>query len=206
MTITLNRFGGLEGIAKQGTAFLFFFVCLASATVHASTQSLVYREQVISIDGNDHVVHIPEGYELELLTTALDEPRLLRFADNGDLFIGSKSGHVYRLAPPYTQPEVFVTLFGYPHSVAFRKNEILIARTNGVYHAPHHPGEKKLNSDDVKLLAALPGGGGHNSRTVAVGPDGRIYLSLGLSGNCSDQYLDDSYPFNDRRLIFLFFK
>ena len=45
---------------------------------------------------------MPKGYRLELLTSALDGPRLLTFAPNGDLFIGSKSGKVYRLAPPYT--------------------------------------------------------------------------------------------------------
>ncbi len=159
----------------------------------------VYQEQLITVAGTQRAVQVPAGFRLELLTAALDSPRLLTFAGNGDLFIGSKSGHVYRLPPPYTAPEVLVSLFGYPHSVAFRPDEILIARTNGLYHAPYRPGQNKLNPDAVKLLAALPGGGGHDSRTVAVGPDGRVYLSIGLSGNCSDQYLDASYPFNDRR-------
>jgi glucose/arabinose dehydrogenase len=49
------------------------------------------------------------------------------------------------------------------------------------------------------LLAPLPGGFGHNSRTVAIGPDGRIYLSLGISGNCSDQYLGATHPFVTQR-------
>jgi hypothetical protein len=46
----------------------------------------------------------------------------------------------------------------------------------------------------------LPSGdGGHTSRTVRVGPDGRVYVSLGISGNCSNQYLGKDYPFVDRR-------
>ena len=48
------------------------------------------------------------------------------------------------------------------------------------------------------LLAPLPTGG-HRSRTVAIGPDGRIYLALGISGNCADEYLDAGYPFDKRR-------
>jgi glucose/arabinose dehydrogenase len=172
--------------------------CIAVAA-QASPQQLTYHEQVLSLDGERRTVQVPKGFELELLTAALDGPRLLTFSANGDLFIGSKSGRVYRLPPPYTSPEVLVTLDGYPHSVAFRKNEILIARTNGLYRAAYHPGQKRVEPDAVTLLAALPGGGGHNSRTVAVGPDGRVYLSLGISHNCSDQYLDDSYPFEDRR-------
>jgi len=179
-------------------AVLCLFPGLFTST-QASTERLAYRDQTISFDGEHRTVRVPEGYRLELLTADLDEPRLLSFSGNGDLFIGSKAGYIYRLPPPYTSPEVFLTLHGYPHSVAFRKNEILIARTNGLYVAPYKPGQKKLDHDAVKLLAALPGGFGHNSRTVAVGPDGRVYVSLGISNNCSDQYLDDSYPFNKRR-------
>lgn len=58
----------------------------------------------------------------------------------------------------------------------------------------------------MELLAALPGRvedldhrSDHLSRTVRVGPDGRIYASLGHRGNCGDQFLDDSYAFDDRR-------
>ena len=181
---------------KLGLLLLF---CLSMAIAQASTERLVYQEQSITLDGERYTARVPKGYRLELLTDALDGPRLLTFADNGDLFIGSKSGNVYRVPPPYTAPQVLVKLGGYPHSVAFRKDEILIARTDGLYHAPYKPGQEKLSADAVKLLAALPGGGGHNSRTVGVGPDGRVYASLGISSNCSDQYLGEPYPFDDRR-------
>lgn len=172
---------------------------MAGPLVQAGTEPLAYTEQAFTHDGKHHVVMVPRGFRLELLTAKLDGPRLLTFAPNGDLFIGSRSGNVYRLPPPYNRPEVLIKLSDYPHSVAFRNNEILIARTDGLYHAPYRSGQKKLAPEAIKLLAALPGGGGHNSRSVAVGPDGRIYLSLGISGNCSDQYLDESYPFEQRR-------
>jgi glucose/arabinose dehydrogenase len=45
----------------------------------------------------------------------------------------------------------------------------------------------------------LPGGWGHNSRTVHIGPDHRVYVSLGISRNCSNQYLDPGYGFANRR-------
>jgi glucose/arabinose dehydrogenase len=34
---------------------------------------------------------------------------------------------------------------------------------------------------------------------VRLGPDGRVYLSLGITGNCSDEYLGAHYRFDDRR-------
>ncbi|MEK7191867.1 MAG: sugar dehydrogenase, partial [Pseudomonadota bacterium] len=127
---------------------LLLFSGLAMAA-HAATDALVYENQTLVLDGVRVQARVPKGYRLELLTSALDGPRLLTFAPNGDLFIGSKSGKVYRLAPPYTIPQVLVTLDGYPHSVAFRKDEILIARTNGLYRAPYKPGQAKLAPETV---------------------------------------------------------
>jgi glucose/arabinose dehydrogenase len=92
-----------------------------------------------------------------------------------------------------------VRLPDYPHSVAFRDGEILIACTEGLFRASYRPGQEQIPKASVERLASLPGGGGHSSRTVGVGPDGRIYVSLGIAGNCSDQYLGENYPFEDRR-------
>ena len=177
---------------------VMLLLCLACAPAQARTDALAYENQTLTLDGELRTVRVPKGYSLELLSR-MDEPRMLTFAANGDLFAGSKSGKVYRLPPPYTNPEVLVDLGDYPHSVAFRPGEILIARTDGVYRAPYTLGQSVIAPDAVVLLAALPGGGGHDSRTVGVGPDGRVYASLGIQHNCSDQYLGEGYAFNARR-------
>ena len=166
---------------------------------NAASEPLTYEEQTLRVGGTRQVARAPKGYRLTLLTDKLEGPRLLTFAGNGDLFIGSKSGMIYRVPPPYNLPEVLVRLDDYPHSVAFRRGEILIARTNGLYRASYQSGQKSIAPESVTLLARLPGGSGHSSRTVGVGPDGRVYVSLGIQGNCVDQYLGDSYPFDQRR-------
>ena len=183
-------------IHRLAWCLLFY---LSPAEAGAASDTLAYEDQTLVVDGVRQVARVPKGFRLELLTDRLDGPRLMAFADNGDLVIGSKSGRVYRLPPPYTSPEVLIRLDDYPHSVAFRKGEILIARTNGLYRAPYQPGQKQIAPASVKLLARLPDGGGHNSRTVGVGPEGQVYASLGIQGNCSDQYLGDEYSFDNRR-------
>lgn len=139
---------------------------------------------------------VPDGYTLEVLATDLGGPRMMAFAPDGALVIGSRGGTVWRLAPPYTEARVLLRLRGYPHGVAFRGGDILVARTNGLYRAPYTPAEAPLQAERI---ASLPGGGGHSSRTVGVGPDGRVHVALGISGNCSDQYLGGDYGFGDRR-------
>lgn len=186
--------------AVRAAAMVSLCVTMVSI-VHARTDALKLVEQTLSVNGERQTVRVPEGYRLELLTDKLDGPRLLTFA-NGELLVGSKSGKIYRLTPPYTQPEVLVTLDGYPHSIAVRGNELLIAKTDGLYHAFYKAGQARILPQDVKLLAPLPSSGKHSSRSVAIGPDGRVYLSLGISGNCSDQYIGDigdNYPFEARR-------
>jgi glucose/arabinose dehydrogenase len=176
--------------------------CVALLSVALQAQAgmatLSYTDQTLTVDGTSRTARVPNGYRLEWLG-AMKEPRMLTFAANGDLFAGSRSGKVYRLPPPYTKAEVLVDTGDYPHSVAFRPGEILIAKTDGVYRAPYQPGQVGIARDAVTLLAALPGGGGHNSRTMGVGPDGRVYVSLGIQRNCSDQYLGAGYSFDDQR-------
>ncbi len=180
--------------------YRLFMVCVFfSCPVSVVAEPVSLKPQTLHVDGDRWTLNIPDGMQLTLLTDRLDQPRLMTFLPNADLVIGSRSGKVYRLPPPYTHPEVLIVLPDYPHSVAWRDGELLIAQTGGLYQAPYTPGQKSIARDAVKKLIALPGGGGHNSRSVAIGPDGRVYLSLGITGNCSDQYLDDNYAFNDRR-------
>lgn len=178
--------------------FAGLLLCIAYAPAQAGTQVLIYEEHSLTVEGKSRTVRVPKGYRLEWLGE-MDGPRMLTFAANGDLFAGSRSGKVYRLPPPYTKAEVLVEPGDYPHSVAFRKGEILIARNHGVYHAPYGAGQASIEKDDLALLAALPGGAGHDSRTVGVGPDGRVYVSLGIQRNCSDQYVGAAYPPDEQR-------
>ena len=180
---------------------LHFLMCigLVCSLFTASQAANSRTTQSLVVKGASWDIQLPEGMQLELLTTRLDGPRLMSFLPNGDLLIGSKSGRVYRLPAPYSAPEVLLDLDDYPHSVAWRDGELFVAQTDGLYRVPYAPGQTTIDPDDVQLVAELPSGGGHSSRSVGLGPDGRIYVSLGISGNCPDEYLDSSYPFSDRR-------
>lgn len=189
----------IEFMANKFTACLLVALCIGIArTVGAAPPPLVLTQQTFTIGPYSFEVRAPEGMVLEVLVPDLASPRMLTFAANGDLFIGARD-RVYRLTPPYREASTLVALNDYPHSVAFRDEEILIARTGGLYRAPYVPGQRDIAAEDVELLAAIPGGRGHDSRTVRIGPDGKVYVSLGIAGNCSDQYLDAAYAPDERR-------
>ena len=170
---------------------------LAVASMPAPASS--FDRQPFTAEGQTWMLRVPAGHRLEYLAP-MDAPRLMSFADDGVLLVGSRAGVVYRLAPPYRDATAYAELGGSPHDVALRGEMLFIAKNEGVYRATYRkqPGAP-FGDDDFRLLARLPSGSGHSSRSIGFGPDGRLYMSLGISGNCSDQYLDDSYPFQDRR-------
>ena len=126
-------------------------LCLSDLTAHGAEFSWHY--QTLSVDGENWRLRIPSETQLELLTTDLDGPRLMTFLPNGDLIVGSRSGNVYLLKPPYTTPHVLVNLPGYPHSVAYRDGMLFIARTDGLYRAPYRSGQETLAGDELQRVA-----------------------------------------------------
>ena len=178
--------------------FLLILFTTYSLTVYAESEQIQFYNQYITIEGTNYEVRLPRGYQLQLLSHSLSQPRMLSFLPNNELLIGSKSGNIYRLTPPYTRASVLLKLDDYPHSVAYLDNYLYIAQTHGLYKIEFTPGQSSLKHSDIRLLSPLPGGG-HSSRTVRKGPDNKIYLSIGISGNCSDEYLHESYDFDERR-------
>ena len=166
---------------------------------NAHMQAFGYDEQNFKADGLSWRLIVPSGYSLELLVE-MEKPRMLTRTKDNVLLAGSSAGMLYRIKPPYNKVEILAELGGFPHSVAVRDDELLVGMTDGVYRAPYKADSKEpLDDNDFELLAALPAGGGHASRTVAVGPDRKIYLSLGISGNCSNQYIGAGYSFDNQR-------
>ncbi len=149
----------------------------------------------------DLPIKAPAGVLVEKIAD-LDTPRFLAFSKSGDMIVGSGAGQVFRLKAPYTESEVLVDFGSYPHSVAFREiggvEELWIGDTVGIYKAAYNS-TKSYAKADFELVAALPGGSGHSSRTVKVREDGTVFVSLGIAGNCSPQFLGNSFAEGDRR-------
>jgi len=172
---------------------------LLSIAIPSNSESFLLKQKKIEINNTSYDITLPEGYRLDLLTDQLDGPRLFSFDQKGILFIGSKSGVIYRLEPPYQSATVFSIFDGYPHSVAFKNNTIYVATTDAIYKAAYHSHIKSIKENNFERVVELPGGGGHNSRTISKGPDNKMYVSLGITGNCSNQYMSEKGDFDNRR-------
>jgi glucose/arabinose dehydrogenase len=143
----------------------------------------------------------PAGFKVDMYYTGLDQPRLIRTAPNGDLFVAvsyqnkvmvfrgvgsdGKPQQVSTFADDLSQP------FGIQFYPATDPKWVYIGNTDSVVRFPYHTGDLKA-SGPAEKLADLPGGGrlrggGHWTRDIAFSKDGkRMFVSVGSHSNDDD--------------------
>jgi glucose/arabinose dehydrogenase len=149
----------------------------------------------------------PKGFKVELYTTGLDNPRLIRFAPNGDLFLAeSASGKIkiFRGVDAKGNPKqtsVFAEGLHQPFGIAFYPNGahpqwVYIGDTDAIVRFPYKNGDLTA-SGPIQQIADLPGGGrlrggGHWTRDLVFTQDGsKLLASVGSHSNVDDA---DTHP------------
>jgi glucose/arabinose dehydrogenase len=149
----------------------------------------------------------PEGFKVELYATGLDNPRLLRTAPNGDLFLAeSATGKIKVLRGigkdgKASQVSVFAEGLQQPFGIAFYPNGrnpawVYVGNTDGIVRFPYKNGDLKATGP-AQNLADLPGGGrlrggGHWTRDLVFSQDGtKLFASVGSHSNVDDS---DTHP------------
>jgi len=144
----------------------------------------------------------PAGFKVELYASGLDNPRLLRTAPNGDIFLAESEPGRIRVFRGVTsdgkaeQTSVFASGLKEPYGIAFyplgpNPEWVYIGNTNEVIRFPYHNGDLKA-SGPSEHVADLPSGGGHWTRAVAFSPDGkRMFVAVGSASNVDDP---DTHP------------
>ena len=140
----------------------------------------------------------PPGFKVNLFASGLTNPRIMRIAPNGDIFLAETSAgdiKVFRGMTAEGKPEqvkVFATGLNTPFGIAFYplgKNPdwVYVANMDSVVRFPYHLGDMTSSGPPQHLLD-LPSGGHHRSRDVVFSPDGKkMFVSVG-----SDQNVDDA--------------
>ena len=145
----------------------------------------------------------PQGFQVQLYAQGLNEPREIRAAPNGDLFVAESHANrilVFRGITSDGKPEqtsTFATGLNNPFGIAFyplgaNPEWIYIANTNGVVRFKYHNGDLKASGDAATVIEPLPAGGGHWTRDLAFSPDGsKLFVSVGSASNVNDP---DTHP------------
>jgi glucose/arabinose dehydrogenase len=149
----------------------------------------------------------PKGFKVELYASDLDNPRLIRTAPNGDIFLAESQPGIIKVfrgvgadGKAKTQ-ETFATGLNLPFGIAFypegpNPKWLYVGNTDGIVRFPYQSGDLKATGP-AESLAELPGGGrlrggGHWTRDLAFSRDGtKLFASVGSHSNVDDA---DTHP------------
>jgi glucose/arabinose dehydrogenase/cytochrome c2 len=155
--------------------------------------------QVVAAPTNA-TLRVPLGFTVKLFAKGLQNPRLVRTAPNGDIFI-AETGHdrirVMRTADGADAPtenQIFAEGLHGPFGIAFyppgdKPQWIYIANNNSVVRLRYQNGDLKANGEPQVIVPKLADTtGGHTTRDVVFSKDGnRMFLSVGSGSNIAEQ-------------------
>ena len=143
----------------------------------------------------------PAGFKVEMYASGLDNPRWMRTAPNGDIFLAEmEPGRilVFRgtsASGKAEQTAIFAEGLHHPYGIAFYPpgpdpQWIYIGDENEVLRFPYHNGDLKV-SGPSQHIADLPTGG-HSTRAVEFSQDGKkMFVAVGSGSNVDDP---DTHP------------
>ena len=147
---------------------------------------------------------VPEGFQVNIFTEDVKNPRQMRTAPNGDLFVaesGPGNIKILRDADGDGKAEtvsVYANDLNRPFGVAFyppgdNPTHVYVANTNSVVRFPYKSGDLKASGEAEPIVTNLIGGGqlrggGHWTRDVVFSQDGkRMFVSIGSNTNVDEK-------------------
>jgi glucose/arabinose dehydrogenase len=142
---------------------------------------------------------VPPGFTARLFASGLSNPRILRVAPNGDIFVAETAANRIRVlraaegADTPSENQVFAEGLDRPFGIAFYPQGgdpqwVYVANNNSVVRFAYRSGElKAAGKAEVVIPSLTENQGGHSTRDVAFSRDGkRMFISVGSESNTAE--------------------
>ena len=151
------------------------------------TETLPFDESILER------LTVPEGFEVNVFASGLGNTRMIAVAPDGTVYVTRREeGDVIALtdadgdgAADSTEPNVVASDLPFVHGITFHNNQLYLATDTKVLVADW------LGGDAIgaltEIISDLPTGGQHPNRTLAFGPDGLLYITVGSTCNACDE-------------------
>jgi Raf kinase inhibitor-like YbhB/YbcL family protein len=135
-------------------------------------------------------IQAPPGFKVTLFAHGLKNARVIAVAPNGDIYVSRRDqGDVVLLKMNAQGAEegspVIVANRSGAHGLAIRDNKLYLATVKQLFVADIQP-DGRLGPLTL-LIKDLADAGQHADRTIAFGPDGQLYISVGATCNACNE-------------------
>jgi glucose/arabinose dehydrogenase len=211
--------GGRRGWANEGgapakqtaTPFVDYRGQVPGRSHLIRVEDLPAPNQAQSVDNGPRLIarpkgalpQAPVGFQVQLYAEGLHNPRLIRVAPNGDVFVAESKHDSLRALRGVTAEgraavsTPFARALSQPFGIAFyppgpEPQWLYVANTDSVVRFPYRNGDLVARGKPQVIVPDLPGGGllrggGHWTRDIAFSRDEKkMYVSVGSRSNVDD--------------------
>ncbi|GGB77619.1 PQQ-dependent sugar dehydrogenase [Dyadobacter sediminis] len=150
-------------------------------------EGYVFRPALVPADvANVNQLKVTSGFKVAKFAEGLGKPRILAVSSTGLVYASDRDAGIVMLLTDTNKDGVAddkktVANIKQAHGLTIYKNKMYIAAVNEVYVADMNA--NGTLSQPKLLIDDLPDGGQHPNRTIAFGPDGKMYLTVGSTCN-----------------------
>lgn len=135
-------------------------------------------------------IEVPDGFRVTRFAEGLEDPRMLAVAPDGAVYVTRRDNGDVLLLPDadgdgVSEAPKVIARRPQMHGIAVDGTKLYLTTVTEVFVADRKPdgtiGELRRIIDD------LPHAGQHPNRTIGVGPDGQLYISVGSTCNACDE-------------------
>lgn len=182
-------------LTALGVGYFFFRPKLQSTVGDVRPALLPPASSPPQVSGRpaDRRLRVPEGYKVTLFAAQTPGARDLQLSPDGTLLVSLRTQGKVIALPDKDQDGVadevreVLTNLQNPHGLAFHEGKLFIAEERQLNRYTWNE-ESLTASLEKKLFDApngvtLPGGGGHQTRSIVFDNDGNLYISVGSTCN-----------------------
>lgn len=156
----------------------------------------VFKPALIeATDENVAKLELPEGFSVAPFAKDLNQPRIIKISDNGTVYVTRRGDHDLIMLKDTdndgkADEQKKIWQKDQLHGIDIDGDKMYLITVNEVY-AADIKNDGTITEPRV-ILKDFPGGGQHANRTLAVGPNGKLYISVGSTCNACEETNDEN--------------
>jgi glucose/arabinose dehydrogenase len=171
---------------KRGVFLVLMFFSCAVILLNACVSPAGLLPSLQNLQDALKQVKLPKGFHIELYIDEIEGARSMCLGTDGILYVGSRSeGNVYAVLPSSGNDKEIIKLaegLNSPNGVAFRNGDLYVAEIDRVLRFNDIGNSLKDPSYEV-ISDAYPSDGHHGWKFIRFGPDGLLYVPVGMPCN-----------------------